>query len=115
MRLGRDTGSVINHLISGTNGQPTPEVGMGVTVLMWTDRHAGTITRVDPKGRKFWFREDTAIRTDSYGMSDCQSYRYEPNPSAPEELAVLKKNGAWRTGRGQMRLGDRRAYHDFSF
>lgn len=117
MKLGRDTASVTNWLLSGTNGQPDPAVGMGVTVLMWTDRHAGTITRVSESGKTFWFREDTAIRTDGNGMSESQTYRYEPNPNANERRARIRKDGSWRESKTgtRLRLGSRSAYHDFSF
>lgn len=117
MKLGRDTGSVSNWLMSGTKGQPAPEVGMGITLLMWTDRKAGTITRVSSSGKTFWFRADKAIRTDNNGMSEDQHYRYEPDPEAGESVARLgHKSGAWKSkGGAQVRLGDRDAYHDYSF
>jgi|SRR5262252_5331264 len=115
MKIGRDTNSLTNYLMSGTKGQPTPTVGMGVTILHWTDRSAGTITRVSPSGKTFWWKPDTAIRTDSNGMSDMQEYRYEPNPDATESRATLTKSGAWKSDGYQLRLGDRRAYHDYTF
>lgn len=117
-RLGKDTNSVTNWLLSGTRNQPEPHVGMGVTVLMWTDRLAGTITAYEPGEKIFWFKLDKATRTDNNGMSEVQSYRYEPNPDAPEQMARLNSKGEWRVGgaRGSViRLGDRAAYHDYSF
>lgn len=39
-------GSLNNLMLTGTKGQPTPEVGMGATQLGWTDRHAYTIVEV---------------------------------------------------------------------
>ncbi len=45
MKLGTQTGSVINHLHSrAVIGQPEPVVGMGATMLLWSDRRACTIT-----------------------------------------------------------------------
>lgn len=38
MKLGTQTGSTTNYLMSGVKGQPAPEIGMGVTLLHWTDR-----------------------------------------------------------------------------
>jgi hypothetical protein len=115
MKLGRDTGSVTNWLMSGTKGEPTPEVGMGVTVLMWTDRKAGTITRVSPSGKTFWFKDDIAIRTDSNGMSESQTYEFKPDPDARERKAVKTVKG-WKEVRGsRLMLGHRSAYHDYSF
>lgn len=115
MKLGRDTASVVNWLSSGTKGQPTPEVGMGVTLLLWTDRHAGTITRVSPSGKTFWFREDTAKRTDTNGMSESQTYEFTPNPDATERCARLTKSGAYKSAGTRIRVGSRSKYHDFSF
>jgi hypothetical protein len=115
MKLGRDSASVVNYMMSGTNGQPVPTVGMGVTILMWTDRHAGTITRISASGKTFWFKQDRAIRTDTNGMSESQMYRFEPDPSARERSARLTKSGAWKDHGTQIRVGDRNEYHDFSF
>lgn len=115
MRLGTETASLSNYLLSGTKGQPQPSVGMGITVLMWTDRHAGTITRVSPSGKTFWFQEDIATRTDKNGMSDSQSYEFMPNPDASIQCARLTKSGAYKCNGTQIRVGDRDAYHDYSF
>lgn len=115
MRLGRDTNSVNNWLMSGTQGQPTPQVGMGITILMWTDRHAGTITRVSPSRKTFWFKRDIATRTDDNGMSESQTYAFAPNPDATERCARLTRSGAWKDHGTQIRVGERAEYRDFSF
>jgi primosomal protein N' len=50
MKLGAQTASLTNHLQSrATIGQPEPTVGMGATLLGWTDRYAGTIVEVLPQ------------------------------------------------------------------
>jgi hypothetical protein len=113
MRLGTETSSVNNWMLSGTKGQPKPEVGMGATILMWTDRKACTIVKVTRT--QVHVQEDKAIRTDDYGMSDCQSYRYERDEAAPVMIFRLRKNGAYKGPGGQLRIGDRSAYHDYSF
>lgn len=115
MKLGTETGSVNNWLLSGTKGQPVPEVGMGATILMWTDRKACTIVKVTPT--QIHVQEDKAIRTDNNGMSECQSYRYESDTTAPVRIFRLTKSGAYRDGRKgpQLRIGERSAYHDYSF
>lgn len=121
LRAGTETGSLMNHLMSGSEG-PAPEVGMGATVLHWTDRSACTVEYVSPDKRELWVRYDTAIRTDSHGMSDSQSYRYEPNPQGILRAFFLTAEG-WREGRtrrgrgkgGALLLGVRQHYHDYSF
>lgn len=47
MKLGSQTGSLVNHIHSrGVIGQPSLTIGMGATELLWTDRHALTIVEI---------------------------------------------------------------------
>lgn len=117
-RLGTQTGSLVNHIMSGS-AMPAPEVGMGATILSWSDRHAATITAIDKKGKRIAVVEDVATRTDDNGMSDAQSYSYAPGTGNPA-FFTLRKNGAWvREGdsiKGQrILIGTRDSHHDFSF
>ena len=114
MRLGTDTGSMTNYLMSGTKGVPTPTVGMGITELMWSDRAAGTITRVSPSGKTLWYQLDKATRIDDNGMSEVQDYAYEPDPTATVKIARLTKRG-WKASGTRLALGYRDTYYDFSF
>ncbi len=121
LRLGSGTGSVMNHLASGTRGAPTPEVGMGATGLGWTDRHAYTIVAVGPDAAWIDARRDVATRTDNRGMSDAQAYTYAPDPTAIPGRFTLRKNGAYvAKGDGmkngyRLAIGYRAEYYDFSF
>lgn len=117
MKLGRETGSVMNHLMSAGSGK-APTVGDGATVLGWTDRTAGTIVAVSPSGKSFTVREDHAIRTDANGMSECQQYRFEPNPEGRTHEFRLTKLG-WkvpgsRRGGASVLIGERAHYYDYS-
>lgn len=119
MPLG-STGSLTNYLMSGTKGQPVPVVGMGATMLGWTDRHAATIVAVGPNGRWVEIRRDDAKRVDSNGMSEAQDYEFTPNPKAPVLRYSLRKDGGYvRVGEKfsgvRLRIGERDCYHDFSF
>jgi hypothetical protein len=116
MRLGSDTNSVSNWMMSGP-GQPKPEVGMGATVLAWTDRYAGTITKVSPSGKTIEVTEDDTELIAGKMLSEHQEYRYTPNPNGRKRTFRLNKKGCWReTGRGAgLRLGTREAYRDPSF
>lgn len=113
-------GSLINA-ISGSNPDLIPEVGMGATILYWTDRRAATVIAVSASGREITVQYDTAIRTDDNGMSDSQSYRYEPNPAGATRVFTKRKNGQWIAkgeplkGGQRLGLGYRREYYDFSF
>jgi hypothetical protein len=121
MTAGKQTGSLINHLYSGMVGCPAPEVGMGATVLGWTDRKAGTIIFVE--GDFFVVQLDKVNRTDGLGMTESQSYAYEPDTKGPSytfrKVARGKAKGAWREngskdGHGVL-IGRRDHYFDFSF
>ena len=128
MKLGTETNSLTNHLYArAVNGQPEPQVGMGATILAWTDRYAGTITEVRPNG-VITVQDDQAIRVDQNGMSECHEYRYEPNPRGPIRHFRRRRNGVWsevefnpETNRWKfsdglgLRIGDRHHYHDYSF
>lgn len=112
-------GGLINTLYAGAR-YPTPEVGMGVTFLYWTDRRPGTIIKVI-SDREIVVQGDNYERTDSNGMSDAQSYRYWPNPNAGESIYTLRKNGSWVKKGDPMKngariaVGNREMYYDFSF
>lgn len=129
MKAGTETGSLVNHLMSGSTS-PAPVLGMGATVLQWTDRQAATVVSIAVDGRSILTRDDIAIRTDANGMSDAQSYTYERDENGCERRWKLAKDGTWRAaqlnaagrvvfvdrGRGErLLLGHRRHYHDFSF
>ncbi len=130
MKLGSQTGSLVNHLYSrAVIGQPEPVVGMGATILAWTDRYAATITFVTLlRGRRIvWVVRDRAKRIDSNGLSECQEYEYTPDDRAPIHVYMQQLNGGWaevefnsetqryrKTGGNGLRIGERREYRDFS-
>ena len=111
----------LSNLIIGNARQPVPRVGMGATILLWTDRNAATITAVRDNGRTVYVQRDRAIRTDNNGMSECQEYRYVANPDSLPQVFTRRKSGEYvekgRTlGDGyRLAIGQRNEYHDFSF
>jgi hypothetical protein len=134
MKLGTQTGSVINHLQSRmVRGQPEPKVGMGCTILAWTDRYPATIIGHSRQGVNptvITVIEDKAERMDSNGMSESQSYYYSPDKYGKLWIFRQGKDGVWceayispETGRLRkvkgggfgLRVGEREMYHDFSF
>lgn len=136
MKLGSQTGSVINHLQArGTIGQPKPLVGMGATVLLWTDRHAATITNVTELSSKRWefeivVRDDHSQVIEGSTHDGSAVYAYTQNPDAwPQFFRSERDGGQWREvrmnekgrlvlcsggGRG-LRIGEREEYRDPSF
>lgn len=112
------TASFINTLI-GNSPPPIPEVGLGATELLYSDRHAYTIVRISKGGKRFWMQRDIARRSDNNGMSNAQTYTYRPNPDAPEVAVSLRKDGKWRRvgfrEEGVVSVGLRMEYYDYSF
>ena len=102
----------MNHVMSRSN-KPTPEVGMGVTILHWTDRSVGTIVKVTRT--QVHVQEDKATRTDSNGMSESQSYNYERDPQGTVTVFRLTKRGYRNNCGNGLSVGHRAAYHDYSF
>lgn len=137
LRLGTHTGSLFNHLDSrSVRGEPAPYVGMGATILHWTDRTAATVVKIEVIRNATYIttQDDTYVRTDDNGMSESQNYDYSPNPLGC--LRVFKKNfkkhqkiSFWvfclknpDTGRyiqhshgDGLKIGVRDKYHDYSF
>lgn len=118
LRAGTQTGSLINHIISGC-GNATPEIGMGVTILGWTDRHAGTILEVSKDGKSITIARDEAKPLHK-GMTDCQDYEYK-HGTKPYATYTLRRNGRWvakgqtMNGGSSLKIGERDEYYDFSF
>lgn len=118
MRAGTQTGSLMNHIISGAR-MAAPEIGMGATLLCWSDRRAATVVEIS-SAKRIGIVEDIATRIDKNGMSDSQEYSYAPGTGSPSYF-TLRKNGAWvREGESQkggqrLAVGNRDHYHDFSF
>ena len=86
-------GSLQNHMIANAKSAE-PTVGMGATEVMYSDRNPFTVIAVITP-RKIVVQEDTSTRTDSNGMSDCQSYTYSPNPEGRTRTLTLRKNDRW--------------------
>lgn len=108
---------MLNKIMGDAKQTKKPSIGMGVTILHYTDRTAGTIIEVSPTGKTIKFQLDKVTRVDKNGMSDSQEYSYEPNPQAEVHTAYLTRHGQWkvrRQGYGVL-LDCRRYYHDYSF
>lgn len=113
---------MINTLLSAPRVNPiTPVPGMGATMCMFSDRHAGTIVSISKSGKSLMWRQDKAIVVSGNQMDGSASYRYEEDPEAQEQEFKLRKNGRWvqagesmRRGTG-LALGCRDEYYDPSF
>lgn len=115
--MSQRVGSLSNLLHDNYNPASFPEwkVGEGITVVMWTDRYACTIVKVE--GKRVWFQRDRAILLDKQMCDSGQQYKYERDENAEVEMAGLTKRG-WRTGKkvgGQSVFPGRDEHYDWSF
>lgn len=129
MKLGSETGSVINNLYSrAVIGQPEPQVGMGVTVLGWTDRHPGTIVKIEKAGKYevITVQEDKSKVISGTVFDGSAQYEYAQDTAGRlshfrfrnnrwEEIHKSDK-GRWvKSGGYGLRLGQRERYYDPHF
>ena len=94
---------------------------MGATELCWTDRHSYTIVEVSKSGKRITVQRDIAERIDDNGISECQDYKFTPDPNGSKRIVTLRKNGIWVVKGSDSKngtrftIGHRDEYHDFSF
>jgi len=100
-----------------TSNSVRPEIGQGATIQYHSDREPATIVDVSPSGKKIVLQQDSVIRTDNNGMSECQTYEYHRNPEGTLHYATLRKDGVFRLVGSKTRvfIGERSKYYDFSF
>jgi len=129
MKLGTQTGSLFNHIMSNGTIKDIVPGETGATYLSWTDRYAATVKEVFKKGKYDYIviQQDIATRVDDGGMTDSQSYEYTSNPEGRTWLFRVTDKGFEQvykdsqTGRfkkmnvGGLVVGKRREYYDFSF
>ena len=132
MKLATETASLVNHLYArSVIGQPEPEVGMGATMLMWSDRKPATVVdvRTGRQGRvTVVVQQDEAIITGGSVQDGTAAHRYERDPNGWRLVFERQANGRWRqlvlNERGKpifsedglgLRLGERDRYIDPTF
>lgn len=100
-----------------------PEVGMGVTYGVGSDRYAGTIHSVSDDGKTFWFTDDHAVNRAVFPEQDwVLTPQAETDPNKMSRVSRVtrgKKKGTWTIGGkadGQViHLGFRTKHVDPSF
>ena len=113
-------GSVQNRIYENSKGKE-PQVGMGVTEMLWSDRHPWEIIEVKDE-RHIVVRELDWKRVDGGGFSEAQEYEYSSNPDNRTARLFRTKKGQWRERIGKNGLGCTvfvigvaERYYDFSF
>lgn len=118
-------GSITNRVMERCAPPEKIEVGMGATVIMWSDRHAATIVEVlkTAKGKI----KGVVIQRDSYKvisgttMDGSAEYEYTPDTDAYKSTYTLRKNGTFvaegdeMNGGQKILIGTREKYRDPSF
>lgn len=92
MKLGRQTGSFFNGMMSSNKSMP--EVGKGATVLLWTDRHAYQVMEVSKDFKRVVVQQCKPKRIDNYGMGDCQIYDYSELNGLNQ--VIVFRHGSWK-------------------
>ncbi len=111
--------SSLTNAIFAASAQPEPQIGMGATIIMATDRYAATIVEVTHCS--VVIQQDYSERTDRNGMSESQDWAYSPNRKARRETYSLRRHGRYvargeRTNGGtHLVIGERDHYIDPSF
>jgi hypothetical protein len=112
----RGYGSLVNAIGNQTKSLK-PEVGMGVTELMYSDRHPYTIIAVLSE-KKIQVIRDIATRTDKNGCCEIQEYTYTPDYNSPTVTLRLNKHGRWKESGhpdgSTFLIGRREEYYDFT-
>lgn len=98
-----------------------PEVGMAATISVGSDSYPATIVEVSSNRKTIKVQKDDAVRTDTNGFSESQTYEYSRNIFAHKDTFTLRKNGRWIRKGFDMNsgtpiwIGHRRKYWDPSF
>ena len=118
-------GSLVNMVTGGAKQGKEPEVGMGATICMWSDRNPATVAQVlrfktgkragEIKG--VTIKADRAILVSGNEGDGSASYRYERDDAAPEATYLKNSRGQYqRKGGGDfLALGRRERYYDPHF
>lgn len=103
------------------NENIVPEIGMGVTQVIGSDRSAWTIVDVSKSKKRIVVQRDHAKRVDNNGMSEAQQYEFTPNLNGEKVTLSLRKHGIWYEVGSKLirgcgyRIGKRSEYRDPSF
>lgn len=111
MKLGTQVGNFESWMMA-TSKQPTAKVGDGATVILWTDRYAGTIVKTTRC--QIHVQRDIAQRQDTRGMSESQDYTYTSDPKGQVYIFRKTKRG-YKSGSFGLAIGYRDEYYDYSF
>jgi hypothetical protein len=118
MKLGKDTGSLVNFMLANPNFVK-PEVGMDVTECHWTDRSAWRVVAVDDDAKGCTLQRYAPKAIGNYYE---QRYQYEDETGKPmlkegHTMHIRYKYKRWKCGGStiNLRFNCRCEYEDPSF
>lgn len=89
--------SLINEIYSrSVKGEPEPQVGMGATMLAYSDRYAGTIAEVRKSGKEVVVQQDHVLIVGGSIFDGSAVYEYKRNPTACGYVFRKDSKGFWR-------------------
>lgn len=93
--------------------KPFPEVGMGATMAVGSDRYAYTIVKVSESGKTIDIQSEIAINEGDYFGT--QKWVHTHNLEGAIKTARLSKSGYYMCGGSFVFIGYRDSYRDPSF
>ena len=127
MKLGTQTGSLVNHLMSNT---VTSEIKAGApaTFLSWTDRHPGTVIKVFQKGVYTYLnvrQDEVKYHEDRSGNFDIvdgndeffTTFRFKTNGTSGFQMVSFNQDTGryYKVKDGGLTVGTREYYYDPHF
>jgi hypothetical protein len=110
-------GSFQNHIFGNGKNEVVPEIGMGATEILWTDRYAWTIVAI-PSPKTIIVQRDKAHNTGGHGSN---AWTYERDENGIKCAVTLRKNGQWIVKGESLKNGIRfilnwrNAHYDWEF
>jgi hypothetical protein len=94
-----------------------PEIGMGATIVMWSDRLACTIVQITHGGKRIVIQRDTISWIPNPSAPSSPIFQYSPNPQGGIYHATKRKDGSYRLTRKttMVWIGTRQEYYDRDF
>lgn len=132
MKLGTQTGSLVNHMMSNTSVRDIVPGETGATLLSWTDRHPATVVDVFSKGAYTYYviQEDSWEIVKGSEQDGSAQYGFTRNPNGYKQIFRAKTDGSsgfqkvtinqdtgrWnKVGSGGLSIGNRERYYDPHF
>jgi hypothetical protein len=86
------------------------KIGMGATLLSWSDRLPATVIEFFKKGKTFYVvvQCDDYKRTDDNGMSENQEYEYSRNTDGGKATFRIEKDGSFTRVYKALKTGEYR-------